>query len=213
MRAKSLAGLGYTHVHWAFADIHQYLSFSIDDTHPLGADVKGNFAYDGWAFSTDPARHQLLRRVCEPGNRDALVTAVVASTGRTASIWIGYICAVKVKKKQESQRFSSLLADLHLLRENIAETDFYPAVITKAGAGRNEVIVGILSYDGSLEMEITGCTGPLCTFFGPESTEKQEKSTLTPGCLANAVIDELIRRGVAEVTPFYDSDTQYDYLI
>ncbi|KAI6371115.1 hypothetical protein MCOR25_004049 [Pyricularia grisea] len=172
MRAKSLAGLGYTHVHWAFADIHQYLPFSIDDTHrqwkdflALGADVKGNFAYGGWAFSTDPARHQLLRRVCEPGNRDALVTAVVASTGY-----------------------------------NIAETDL-------------SLAVSILSYDGSLEMEITGCTGPLCTFFGPESTEKQEKSTLTPGCLANAVIDELIRRGIAEATPFYDSDTQYDYLI
>ncbi|KAI0376688.1 class V chitinase-like protein [Hypomontagnella monticulosa] len=85
MTAKSLGGRGYTHIHWAFADVYQDLSVGINDTYKqfddfvaLGSGTKRIISFGGWGVSTSPATYDLLRRATAPDKREAFTDAVVS---------------------------------------------------------------------------------------------------------------------------------------
>ena len=66
------------------------------------------------------------------------------------------------------------------------------AMITKAGAPSNKVILGVTSYGRSFKMTQAGCTGPMCNFVGPESAAAKGRCTDTAGYISMAEIREII---------------------
>ena len=83
-------------------------------------------------------------------------------------------------------------------------TETYNALtmITKAGVPANKIVVGVTSYGRAFRMATSGCTGPMCTFTGPNSGATPGPCTETPGYLANAEIDWIIatKRNVTRFT-------------
>ncbi|KAL2868080.1 glycoside hydrolase superfamily [Aspergillus lucknowensis] len=75
---------------------------------------------------------------------------------------------------------------------NLTETEYALAMITKAGVPRNIIAVGVASYGRAFGMTEAGCTGPECTFEGPQSAATPGPCTKTPGVLSNAEIEDLI---------------------
>ncbi|KAL4903811.1 hypothetical protein BDW74DRAFT_185906 [Aspergillus multicolor] len=75
---------------------------------------------------------------------------------------------------------------------NLTETMYSLAMLTKAGAATKQIVVGVTSYGRSFEMTDASCTGPMCTFTGPESGATPGMCTDTAGYIANAEIDLLI---------------------
>lgn len=75
---------------------------------------------------------------------------------------------------------------------NLTETTSALSMITKAGVPANKVVVGVTSYGRSFEMTKAGCTGPDCTFVGPDSGATPGECTNTAGYIANAEIDDII---------------------
>ncbi|KAK3299894.1 putative class V chitinase [Chaetomium fimeti] len=76
---------------------------------------------------------------------------------------------------------------------NMTETLNSLSMITKAGVPSNKVIVGVSSYGRSFEMTAAGCTGPMCTYTGPESGATPGKCTGTAGYIANSEIKAIIQ--------------------
>ncbi|KAL4971353.1 glycoside hydrolase superfamily [Aspergillus desertorum] len=54
---------------------------------------------------------------------------------------------------------------------NLTETVLSLAMITKAGVATKQVVVGVTSYGRGFEMTDSDCTGPMCTFTGPDSCQ------------------------------------------
>jgi len=52
---------------------------------------------------------------------------------------------------------------------NFTETLDALSMITKAGVTTNKIAVGVASYGRSFKGTTAGCTGPMCTFVGPDS--------------------------------------------
>ncbi|KAG6360417.1 hypothetical protein INS49_011477 [Diaporthe citri] len=75
---------------------------------------------------------------------------------------------------------------------NMTETMNALAMITKAGAPSNKVVVGVTSYGRSFKMTKPGCTGPMCNFVGPGSGAAKGRCTGTAGYIANSEIREII---------------------
>ncbi|KAL4793038.1 hypothetical protein BDV19DRAFT_391480 [Aspergillus venezuelensis] len=55
---------------------------------------------------------------------------------------------------------------------NLTETILSLSMITKAGVATNKVVVGVTSYGRGFEMTDPDCTGPICTYSGPDSGAK-----------------------------------------
>ncbi|KAI1131004.1 glycoside hydrolase family 18 protein [Nemania abortiva] len=89
MKAKSISGLKYTHVHWGFGKIASDMSVSINDTYKQWDDfkslsasgIKTILSFGGWGDSTDPATYEILRTAVSPGGR-ATFTDNVASLAK-----------------------------------------------------------------------------------------------------------------------------------
>ncbi|KAH6688599.1 hypothetical protein F5X68DRAFT_168527 [Plectosphaerella plurivora] len=81
------------------------------------------------------------------------------------------------------------------LRSHVNFTESYNALamVTKAGASTDKVIVGVTSYGRSFRMANPSCTGPMCRFTGPASGARPGRCTGTPGYLADAEIREILR--------------------
>lgn len=60
-------------------------------------------------------------------------------------------------------------------------------------------------------MTDAGCTGPMCTYVGPESAAEPGQCTNTAGILANAEINSIIAQGGAD--KWFDDDSQSDMLV
>ncbi|KFH40781.1 Killer toxin subunits alpha/beta-like protein [Hapsidospora chrysogenum ATCC 11550] len=75
---------------------------------------------------------------------------------------------------------------------NMTETLNALAMITKAGAPSNKVVVGVTSYGRSFKMTKAGCTGPMCKFVGPDSGARKGRCTGTAGYLAMSEIRDII---------------------
>jgi chitinase len=84
-------------------------------------------------------------------------------------------------------------------------------MITKAGVPNHKIIVGISSYGRSFQMTDTSCSGPMCTYTGPESGAEHGKCTETGGYIANGEIDAIMAAGRAKKQ--WTDDTQSDYVI
>lgn len=56
------------------------------------------------------------------------------------------------------------------------------------------------------------CSGPMCTFVGPESGAKPGMCTNTAGYIANAEIERIIRDG-GVIKTWFDNETMTDYLV
>lgn len=54
-------------------------------------------------------------------------------------------------------------------------------MITKAGVPTYMITVGVSSYGRSFKMTESGCTGPMCTFVGPDSAAALGECTQTAG--------------------------------
>ncbi|KID93428.1 Glycoside hydrolase, subgroup, catalytic core, partial [Metarhizium majus ARSEF 297] len=82
------------------------------------------------------------------------------------------------------------------LRSHVNHTETLDALamITKAGAPSNKVVVGVASYGRSFQMAEAGCHGPLCKFTGTAriSNAAKGRCTDTAGYISNAEIAEII---------------------
>lgn len=84
MRAKSIAALKYTHIHWGFGKISTDMSVSINDTYKQWDDfkslsasgIKTVLSFGGWGDSTDPATYGILRKAVSPDGRKAFTDNV-----------------------------------------------------------------------------------------------------------------------------------------
>ncbi|KAJ3573081.1 hypothetical protein NPX13_g4829 [Xylaria arbuscula] len=85
------------------------------------------------------------------------------------------------------------------LRSHVNETETKDALalITKAGAPSNKVVVGVASYGRSFKMAEAGCTSEGCKFTGSPQVSNAAKGrcTDTAGYLSNAEIQEIIATG------------------
>lgn len=94
---------------------------------------------------------------------------------------------------------------------NLTETNYALAMITKAGVPANKVNVGVSSYGRSFGMTNPGCTGPMCTMGGPDSTASPGRCTNTSGYISNAEIYEIIS-GTEGAKTWYDKESNSDIL-
>lgn len=53
---------------------------------------------------------------------------------------------------------------------NSTETMWSLAMVTKAGVPADKIVVGVASYGRAFGMTDSSCTGPECTYEGPDST-------------------------------------------
>ncbi|KAK4200586.1 killer toxin subunits alpha/beta-like protein [Triangularia verruculosa] len=95
---------------------------------------------------------------------------------------------------------------------NMTETLNALSMITKAGVPANKIVVGVTSYGRSFQMTTPGCTGPTCTYTGPESGATKGRCTGTAGYLSNAEIRDILDTNPTARTNF-DSVTQTDILV
>ena len=96
---------------------------------------------------------------------------------------------------------------------NLTETGYALAMVTKAGVPADKVFVGISNYGRSFKMTKAGCTGPTCTFVGPESAAKKGRCTDTAGYLANAEIDNIIAREDEGTKTWHDKESNSDIMV
>lgn len=94
----------------------------------------------------------------------------------------------------------------------MTETTNALSLITKAGAASNKVVVGVSSYGRSFKMTTPGCTGPMCTYTGPDSGAAPGKCTQTPGYIANSEIRDILAMNPSAKST-YDSVSQSDILV
>ena len=95
---------------------------------------------------------------------------------------------------------------------NSTETHTSLSMITKAGVPSNKIVVGVTSYGRSFKMTDSGCTGPMCTYTGPDSDAAPGRCTQTAGYLAQAEIDEILKENASAKT-FYDNDSESDIMV
>ncbi|CAG8954007.1 hypothetical protein HYFRA_00009106 [Hymenoscyphus fraxineus] len=96
---------------------------------------------------------------------------------------------------------------------NLTETMYSLSMITKAGVPSNKIAVGVSSYGRSFKMTNPACTGPECTFIGPETKAEPGQCTQTPGILADAEIAHQFFNLLNEVkTPARQTLTEDDFL-
>jgi GH18 family chitinase len=96
---------------------------------------------------------------------------------------------------------------------NLTETNYALAMITKAGVPANLVSVGVTSYGRSFGMTQAGCTGPMCTFGGPDSTATPGMCTITAGYISNAEILNIIGVNDSSTKTWYDTDSNSNIMV
>ncbi|CAI7591731.1 unnamed protein product [Penicillium glandicola] len=95
---------------------------------------------------------------------------------------------------------------------NLTETGYALSMVTKGGAESNKVMVGVTSYGRSFEMATANCTGPDCTYTGPDSGATPGRCTQTAGYISNAEIDEIISTNPT-VQILFDDDSDSDIIV
>ncbi|OIW30765.1 hypothetical protein CONLIGDRAFT_614022 [Coniochaeta ligniaria NRRL 30616] len=91
---------------------------------------------------------------------------------------------------------------------NLTETMTALAMITKAGAASNKIVVGVSSYGRSFAMANAGCYGPNCLFTGTatQSNAAQGPCTQTGGYISDAEIKDILTNNASRVNQnFIDS--------
>ena len=96
---------------------------------------------------------------------------------------------------------------------NLTETNYALAMITKAGVPASKLSVGIASYGRSFKMTKAGCTGPMCTFTGPESGAEKGLCTRTAGYISNREIYGILAANASSPKTWYDKSSNSDILV
>lgn len=98
---------------------------------------------------------------------------------------------------------------------NLTETRNSLAMITKAGVPGWKVVVGVTSYGRSFSMVEEGCWGPQCHYTGnsQNSDATRGSCTDTPGYLADAEIEEILKDSSRVVKSFVDPSSNSDVLV
>lgn len=101
------------------------------------------------------------------------------------------------------------------LRSHVNMTETYNALamITKAGVPVNKVVAGITSYGRSFKMTTAGCTGPMCTFVGPESGAAPGPCTDTAGYISTAEINDILSLGTGSAKVWEDPVSQSNIMV
>lgn len=101
------------------------------------------------------------------------------------------------------------------LRSHINGTETINALsmITKAGVPASKIVTGIASYGRSFQMTTAGCTGPMCTFTGPDSGAHPGLCTSTAGYISHAEIKDIIRTGGSAVKTWFDDGSQSNMMV
>ncbi|KAL6886435.1 glycoside hydrolase superfamily [Trichoderma longibrachiatum] len=153
----------------------------------------------------DPANYlkflQLLRK--------KLPADMTLSIAAPASFW--YLKAFPIADIAKTVDYIVYMTyDLHV---NMTETLNALAMITKAGVEARQVVVGVASYGRSFKMNDPKCTGPMCTFSGPQSLAAPGGCTNSSGYISNAEISDIMEDKKAfPVQAWYDEETDSDYL-
>lgn len=95
---------------------------------------------------------------------------------------------------------------------NMTETLTSMSMITKAGMPTGKLVMGTALYGRSFKMTKAGCTGPMCTFVGPESKAAKGRCTGEPGYISLAEINEILDKNPTAKT-WYDDDSQSDIMV
>ncbi|KAJ5437022.1 Glycoside hydrolase superfamily [Penicillium cf. griseofulvum] len=95
---------------------------------------------------------------------------------------------------------------------NITETKLSMSMLQKAGMPAEKIVIGIASYGRSFKMTKEGCSGPMCTFTGPESGARKGRCTDTAGYIATAEINEIIDTN-PDIERTFDEDSYSDILV
>lgn len=95
---------------------------------------------------------------------------------------------------------------------NLTETGYALSMVTKGGADASKLMVGVSSYGRSFEMTTADCTGPDCTFTGPDSSATPGRCTQTAGYLSNAEINEIISDNPT-VQVLFDDSSDTDIIV
>jgi hypothetical protein len=87
--------------------------------------------------------------------------------------------------------------------------------VTKAGVPNNKIFVGEASYGRTFRMAQDGCWGPMCEFTGSktQSDATPGRCTKTPGYLAVAEINEIIKLFGGDTQMFHDHESNTDVLL
>ncbi|KFY89077.1 hypothetical protein V500_05953 [Pseudogymnoascus sp. VKM F-4518 (FW-2643)] len=115
-----------------------------------------------------------------------------------------------------SSKFANPACDYgNCLRSHVNMTETYNALamITKAGVPASKVVAGITSYGRSFQMTTAGCTGPLCTFTGPESGASPGPCTNTAGYISMAEIKDILVRGDGGAKTWVDPVSQSNIMV
>jgi chitinase len=110
---------------------------------------------------------------------------------------------------------------------NLTETLLALSMVTKSGVQANKIVVGVSSYGRSFQMTTPDCTGPLCTYTGPNSGAYGGACTGTPGYISNAELAGIaagnatvygndgsgISVSPSSVSRFYDSGSDSDIMV
>lgn len=84
MRAASLEGSNYTHVHWGFATVTKTFDIAINDTwNQWGnfsalAGPKKIVSIGGWGFSTDQSTNDILRQAMDPAHVETFIANIIS---------------------------------------------------------------------------------------------------------------------------------------
>ncbi|KAH8429504.1 uncharacterized protein LDX57_007166 [Aspergillus melleus] len=95
---------------------------------------------------------------------------------------------------------------------NYTETLTAMSMITKAGMPTNKLVMGVTRYGRSFKMTKPGCTGPMCTFVGPESAAAKGRCTGTAGYIADAEMSEIIQENPT-AKKWFDDESRSDILV
>jgi hypothetical protein len=78
----------------------------------------------------------------------------------------------------------------------------------------NKIFVGESSYGRSFRMAQKSCWSPMCQFTGSktQSDANPGRCTKTKGFIANAEINEIIKRGESDAV-FFDSTSNSDVML
>jgi hypothetical protein len=75
---------------------------------------------------------------------------------------------------------------------DLNETKTALAMITKAGVQSDKITVGVSSYGRQFRMTDPSCSGPDCTYVGPDGKGTKGRCTNEPAYISNAEIAEII---------------------
>ncbi|KAL2260089.1 hypothetical protein VTK26DRAFT_6028 [Humicola hyalothermophila] len=229
---------GYTHIHYSFGGITNDYRVDASDFQAQFDEFKATtgfkkiLSFGGWSFSTEADTGPIFREGVTLANRQTFAQNCVAFMQEHDLDGLDFdweypgapdIPGIPPGSPNDGANYLEFLQMVRAIMPpgkslsiaapasycvNVTETKYALAMVTKAGVPSHKVIVGVSSYGRSFGMTDPNCSGPMCTYTGPESGAFAGKCTQTKGYLADAEIEDLIVKGALAYHDdlFSDSD-------